>query len=90
MIDSEHIRKGRVKPALGLRTHSSAIANVIEGAHGEAGCIDLQETEERAKLHLGCVASKACDSRYYAGEFHSLDLVTELQSVSKTLGRINR
>jgi len=58
-IDSEHIRKGRDKLAWGLRYYSSFIVNVIEGAHGEAGCIDPQEIEERAKLHLGCDASKA-------------------------------
>ena len=39
-VDSEHIRKGRVKLAWGLRNHSSFIVNLIEGAHGVAGCID--------------------------------------------------
>ena len=74
-IDSEHIRKGRVKLAWGLRCYSSFIVNVIEGADGVAGGIDPQEIVERAQLHLGCDASKACDSRYYVGGFHSLDLI---------------
>ena len=74
-IDSEHIRKGRVKLAWGLLYYSSFMVNVIKGAHGEAGCVDPQEIEERAKLHLGCDASQDCDSRYYVGGFHSLDLI---------------
>ena len=74
-IDSEHIRKGRDKLAWALRNHSSFIVNLIEGAHGEAGCINPQEIEERAKLHLGCDASQDCDSRYYVGGFYGLDLI---------------
>jgi len=74
-ITPEHIRNGRVKLASALQTYSSFTVNLIKGAHGVAGCIGPREIEERAQLHLGCDASKACDSSYYVGGFHSLDLI---------------
>ena len=69
-IDSENIRKGRGKLASGLRTHSSSIVNVIK-----IESTDPQEIEDRAKLHLACDAYKTCDSSYYVGGSHGLDLI---------------
>lgn len=47
---------------------------MIEKEYG-TGCIASQEIEDQAKRHLDCDASKTCDSSYYVGGFHGLDLI---------------
>ena len=89
-INSEHIRSGREKLATALRTHSKSIITVLKQIYGGTGGITSHEIEERAKLHRICDAASVCDSTYYVGGFHAVDLIAWAMETGRAVYMIKK
>ena len=89
-INSEHIRSGREKLATALRTHSKSIITVLKQKYGGTGGITSHEIEERAKLHRICDAASVCDSTYYVGGFHAVDLIAWAMETGRAVYMIKK